>query len=113
MTKQIHTFAEKLSHYFCDESIEEVRGKNKILCEITDDEARAVQRLILDVINNTDSEALLEWLDVTICRYFQRHSWSKLQTPERTVMEAKYGIRCGLAVFRYRYPFIKCNKGHI
>lgn len=105
--------AKLMAYYFCDESIEEVRGKNKILCEITDDEARAVQRLILDVINNTDSEALLGWMDVIICRYFERHSWSKLQTPERTVMEAKYDIRCGLAVLHYRYPFIKYNKGHI
>lgn len=83
------------------------------MCEITDDEARAVQRLILDVINNTDSEALLEWMDVIICRYFERPSWSKLQTQERTVMEAKYDIRCGLAVLHYRYPFIKYNKGNI
>lgn len=83
-----------MAYYFCDESIEEVRGNKKLLCEITDDAARAVQRLILDVINNTDSEALLEWMDVIICRYFERHSWSKLQTPERTVMEAKYDIRC-------------------
>jgi hypothetical protein len=113
VTKQIHTFAEKRSHYFCDESIEEIRGKNKILCEITDDEARAVQRLILDVINNIDSEALLEWLYVIICCYFERHSWPKLQTPERTVMEAKYDIRCELAVLHYRYPFIKYNKGYI
>lgn len=87
--------------------------KKKILCEITDDEAIAVQRLILDVINNTDSEALLEWMDVIICRYFERHSWAKSQTPERTVMEAKYNIRCGLAVLHYPYPFIKYNKGHV
>ncbi|MFL4393358.1 hypothetical protein RJ729_00725 [Acinetobacter pittii] len=90
-----------------------MRGKKKILCEITDDEARAVQRLILDIINNTDSEALLEWMDVIICRHFEGYSWSKLQTPERTVMEAKYDIRCGLAVLHYRYPFIKYNKGNI
>lgn len=72
-----------------------------------------MQRLILDVINNTASEALLEWTDVIICRYFERDSWAKLQTPGRTVMEAKYDIRCGLAVLYYRYPFIKYNKGHI
>lgn len=84
--------AKLMVYYLCDESIEEVRGKNKILCEITDDEARAVQLLILDVINNIDSEALLEWMDVIIYRYFERHSWSKLQAPERTVMEAKYDM---------------------
>lgn len=83
------------------------------MCEITDDEARAVQRLILDVINNTDSEALPEWMDVIICRYFERHSWAKLQTQKSTVMEAKYDIRYGLAVLHYHYPFIKYNKGHI
>ncbi len=72
-----------------------------------------MQRLILDVINNTDSEALLEWMDVIICRYLEGYSWSKLQKLERTVMEAKYDIRCGLAVLHYRYPFIKYNKGNI
>ncbi|MDA3557716.1 hypothetical protein MKL42_09445 [Acinetobacter sp. AOR15_HL] len=81
--------AKLMAYYFCDESIEEVRGNKKLLCEITDDAARAA---ILDVINNTDSEALLKWMEVIMCRYFERHSWSKLQTPERTVMEVKYDI---------------------
>lgn len=83
--------------------------KTKIICEIDDNEARAVQRLVLDT--RGQSEVLDDWMDVIISRYFYSCSWSKLETSERTVMEAKYDIRCGLAVLHYRYPFIKYNKG--
>ncbi len=42
--------AKLMAYYFCDESIEKIRGKNKILCEITDDEARAVLSLSQSLI---------------------------------------------------------------
>lgn len=82
-------------------------------CDITDDEARAVQRLVLDVINGTDSEALLDWMQVIISRYFNDRSWAELETPDRIVMDAKYDVRCGLAVLHVRYPFIQYVKGTV
>ncbi|MFW1777583.1 hypothetical protein ACG9XQ_10765 [Acinetobacter baumannii] len=104
--------AKLIAYYLCDEEPPKTK-RNKVICQITDDEARAVQRLVLDVINGTDSEALLDWMEVIISRYFNNRSWSELETPDRTVMDAKYDVRCGLAVLHMRYPFIEYVKGRI
>ncbi len=40
----------------------------KTVCQIDDNEARAVQRLILDMQGK--SEVLDEWMDAIICRFF-------------------------------------------
>lgn len=103
-----------IAYYMCDENFEEKpKIDRNICCEITDDEARAVQRLILDVLNGTDSEALVDWINVLISRYFHNRSWSELQTHTRTVMDAKYDVRCGLAVLHVKYPFIEYVKGTV
>lgn len=42
--------------------------RGRIKCQINDNEARTVQRLILDMQNQ--SEILDDWMDAIICRYF-------------------------------------------
>ncbi|WP_151838008.1 MULTISPECIES: hypothetical protein [unclassified Acinetobacter] len=74
-------------------------------CLITDNEARAVQRLILDMQGT--SEVLDEWLDAVIDRYFYGNSWADMVTEHRTGMDAKYDVKCGLAALHARYSFIK------
>ncbi|MDC4815651.1 hypothetical protein NQ815_18235, partial [Acinetobacter baumannii] len=104
--------AKLIAYYLCDEELPKIK-RHKMSCDITDDEARAVQRLVLDVINGTDSEALLDWMQVIISRYFNDRSWAELETPDRTVMDAKYDVRCGLAALHVRYPFIQYVKGTV
>jgi hypothetical protein len=86
-----------------DSTIPKSRGKG-IACEITDNEARAVQRLILDM--QGQSEILDEWLDAVIDRYFYGNPISALVNESRTLMDAKFDIKCGLAAIHTRYPFI-------
>jgi len=74
-------------------------------CGITDNEARAVQRLILDM--QGQSEVLDEWLDAVIDRYFYGNSWAEMVNDERTGVDAKFDVKCGLAAMHVRYPFIK------
>lgn len=74
-------------------------------CEITDNEARAVQRLILDM--QGQSEVLDEWLDAVIDRYFYGNSWAGMVNDDRTGVDAKFDVKCGLAAMHVRYPFIK------
>ncbi|WP_180102184.1 hypothetical protein [Acinetobacter sp. YH12126] len=83
-------------------------SRTKITCQIDDNEARAVQRLILDM--QGQSEVLDEWLDAIICRYFYGNSWSAMANEERTQMDARMDVKCGLAALHVRYQFIIYNK---
>ncbi|MCY6411216.1 hypothetical protein QTA56_03560 [Acinetobacter sp. VNH17] len=105
--------AKLIAYYLCDTQELQQTAHHKVSCQITDDEARAVQRLVLDIINGTDSEATLEWMDTIIGRYFHDRSWAELETPDRTVMDAKYDVRCGLAALHVRYSFIRYVKGTV
>ncbi|MCL6236952.1 hypothetical protein M5F66_01110 [Acinetobacter sp. ANC 5033] len=83
-------------------------SRTKITCQIDDNEARAVQRLILDM--QGQSEVLDEWLDAIICRYFYGNSWSAMVSENRTGVDAKFDVRCGLAALHSRYGFIEFKK---
>jgi hypothetical protein len=74
-------------------------------CQIDDNEARAVQRLILDM--RGQSEVMDEWMDAIICRYFYGNSWSQMCNENRTGVDAKFDVKCGLAALHCRYGFIK------
>ena len=78
--------------------------RTKITCQIDDNEARAVQRLILDM--QGQSEVLDEWLDAIICRYFYGNSWSEMVTEERSQIDSRMDVKCGLAALHVRYGFI-------
>ena len=75
------------------------------VCEITDNEARAVQRLVLDMQGK--SEILDDWLFAIIERYFYFNSWSEMRTSYRTEHDAKQDVKCGLAALHVRYGFIR------
>ena len=88
--------------------------KNKHCCEISDNEARAVQRLILDMQGT--SEVLDDWLDAVVDRYFYGNSWPNMvikigridrPTVIRSEMDARSDVKCGLAAIHSRYLFIK------
>lgn len=78
--------------------------RTRIVCQIDDNEARAVQRLILDMQGH--SQIMDEWMDALICRYFYGNSWSQMRTDSRTEMDAKYDVKCGLAALHSRCIFI-------
>lgn len=78
--------------------------KSKISCEIDDNEARAVQRLILDM--QGQSEILDDWMDAIIGRYFYGNSWSEMVRENRTQADSRMDVKCGLAALHSRYGFI-------
>ena len=78
--------------------------KTKMTCEIDDNEARAVQRLVLDL--QGQSEVLDDWMDAIISRYFYSCSWSEMVTDERSQLDARMDVKCGLAALHSRYGFI-------
>jgi hypothetical protein len=79
--------------------------KTNVACQINDNEARAVQRLILDL--QGQSEIMDDWIDAIIDRYFYGNSWSRMRNENRTEHDAKQDVKCGLAVLHTRYNFIK------
>lgn len=92
-----------IADYMVSEDIPKV-SKKGCTCDITDNEARAVQRLILDMQGK--SNVLDEWLDAVIDRYFYGNPISALVSESRTLMDAKFDIKCGLAAIHAKYPFI-------
>ena len=92
--------------------------KNRVDCEITDNEARAVQHLILDL--KGQSEILDDWMDAIIDRYFYGKSWPQMVRYESrenkdgiiekvkiySEWDARFDVKCGLAAMHVRYPFI-------
>ena len=98
-----------------------------VVCQISDNEARAVQRLILDM--QGQSEIMDEWMDAIICRYFYGNSWSQFivwrpirdkggmvvrnENGEPKMIkvysenDARADVKCGLAALHCRYRFIE------
>lgn len=103
--QQIKGKEQIIADWLCasDETTLKGRGKG-ISCEITDNEARAVQRLILDM--QGQSHILDEWLDAVIDRYFYGNPISALVNQSRTLMDAKFDLKMGLAAIHAKYPFI-------
>lgn len=79
--------------------------RSSVVCRISDNEARAVQRLILDVQGTTD--ILDDWMAAIIQRYFYGNSWSMMVTEDRNKHNAEQDVKCGLAALHCRYNFIK------
>lgn len=79
-----------------------------IVCEIDDNEARAVQRLIIDM--QGQSEILDDWMDAIIDRYFYGNSWSKMVRENRSQVDSRMDVKCGLAALHSRYGFIRYKK---
>lgn len=89
------------------------------ICEITDNEARAVQRLVLDLYGQSD--VMDGWLDAIIGRYFYFNSWPEMVVRSGSVekpitvyseWDARFDTKCGLAVLHARYGFIEFNPKH-
>jgi hypothetical protein len=79
--------------------------KNKnLVCQIDDNEARAVQRLVLDMYGK--SEVLDDWMDAVIDRYFYFNSWSEMVNECRGQRGAEDDVKCGVAALHCRYGFI-------
>lgn len=105
-----------IASYFCGEIEPGINlKKSQVTCQITDNEARAVQRLILDMKGN--SQVLDEWLSAIIKRYFYNNSWSEMVVTYMNAVgdlvvtysqnDARADVKCGLAALHSRYSFIK------
>lgn len=102
--QQIKGKEQIIADWISSDGVTTVKRKG-ITCDITDNEARAVQRLILDMQGK--SHVLDGWLDAVIDRYFYGSPISALVNESRTLMDAKFDLKMGLAAIHARYPFIE------
>lgn len=96
--------AQVLVDYICGDINLPKPRRGRIKCQINDNEARAVQRLVLDMQNQ--SEILDDWMDAIIDRYFYGNSWSQMIRESRTLADARLDVKCGLAALHAKYNFV-------
>lgn len=98
--------AQIIANYLAGDEDKPKLQRSNITCLINDNEARAVQRLILDMQGK--SPVLDEWLDVVIARHFYCNSFAKIADEQhKTLMEVKFDNKAGLAAIYARNLFIK------
>ncbi|WP_267530431.1 hypothetical protein [Acinetobacter oleivorans] len=73
---------EIIANYFVSESDSFRKTKSKNQCQIDDNEARAVQRLVLDLMGQ--SEVMDEWMGAIIDSYFYGQSWPEMVREDRS-----------------------------
>lgn len=113
------TEQEIIANYFSDNNEDSLTlNRPKQPCCISDNEARAVQKLILDMQGMSD--VMDGWLRVIMSRYFYNKSWAEFvvrrivrdedgnrkEVVIYTQMDARFDVKCGLAALHVRYPFI-------
>ena len=98
-----------IAQYMGDDSIRERVQRKGIVCQITDNEARAVQRMILD-IRAMDSDILQDWMNVLWTHYVMGSSLRDVATIyETSLLQVRQDIKCGLAFICGRYPNLQAD----
>ncbi|EXB48664.1 hypothetical protein J522_0239 [Acinetobacter baumannii 146457] len=100
---------ELFAQYMSDESFKEPSYHKGVTCQITDNEARAFQRIILD-LRQHESEVLQEWLDVLWCVCVNNTKLRKAaEIFETSTIQIRQDMKCGLAFIAGRYPNLKSD----
>lgn len=77
-----------------------------VRCEITDDEARAVQKILLDA-QGIGNEFVNQWMRVLISRYLYNNSWNEMADQMGESSRAlRTDAACGLAFLKGRNSFL-------
>lgn len=95
---------ELIALYLKDNSVKERVQRRGTVCEISDNEARAVQRMLLD-IQAMNNEILMDWLNVLWEHYVMNKSLREVAlTLDSSLLQVRQDIKCGLAFIAGRYP---------
>ncbi|EXF56755.1 hypothetical protein J502_2160 [Acinetobacter sp. 1294596] len=98
-----------IAKYMNDESFREPVVRRGVTCQITDNEARAFQRIILD-IRQIESEPLQEWMGVIGEVYIENRRLREVATLfDTSTIQIRQDMKCALAFIEGRYPNLKSN----
>lgn len=100
---------ELLIQYMNDEKFIEPSIYKGISCQISDNEARAFQRIILD-LRQHESDVLQNWLDVIWCVCVDDKKLRQAAVIFGTsTIQIRQDMKCGLAFISGRYPNLKTD----
>ncbi|MDC5420737.1 hypothetical protein OHW95_16465 [Acinetobacter baumannii] len=101
-----------MAMYMSDENLKDrlcIRRKGTC-CELNDNEARAIHRLILD-LQSIDDEVLQEWIGAIWWHYVMGESIRDIAKSNDTYgSQIQQDIKCGLAFIKSRYPHFRIEK---
>ncbi len=96
-----------IAQYMNDENFREPKLRRGVVCQISDNEARAFQRIILD-IRQIDSDPLQDWIDAVwqVC-VENRRLREVAEMYETSTIQIRQDMKCALAFISGRYPNLK------
>ena len=101
-----------IAMYMSDENLKNrlcIRRKGTC-CQLNDNEARAIHRLILD-LQSIDDEVLQEWIGAIWWHYVMGESIRDIAKSSDTYgSQIQQDIKCGLAFIKSRYPHFQIEK---
>ena len=102
-------YEDMVAKYMNDEGFKEPTFNKGISCKISDNEARAFQRIVLD-LRQHESEVLQAWLNVIWYVYVNdkklREAALRFDT---STIQIRQDMKCGLAFICGRYPNLKAD----
>lgn len=100
---------ELIAQYMSDENFYEPTLKKGITCQISDNEARAFQRIVLD-IRQIDSEPLQDWMDALWQICVENKKLREVAEMYATsTIQIRQDMKCALAFISGRYPNLKSD----
>ena len=92
-----------------DENFKEPQLRRGVVCNISDNEARAFQRIILD-IRQIESESLQDWVDAVWQIFVENRKLREVaQMYETSTIQIRQDMKCALAFISGRYPNLKSD----
>lgn len=96
-----------IAQYLRDENFKEPQLRRGAVCNISDNEARAFQRIILD-IRQIESESLQDWVDAVWQIFVENRKLREVaQMYETSTIQIRQDMKCALAFISGRYPNLK------
>lgn len=101
-----------MAMYMSDETLKDrlCTRRKGTCCQLNDNEARAIHRLILD-LQSIDDEVLQEWIGAIWWHYVMGESIRDIAKSNDTYgSQIQQDIKCGLAFIKSRYPYFQIEK---
>lgn len=101
-----------MAMYMSDETLKDRLSTRRkgTCCQLNDNEARAIHRLILD-LQSIDDEVLQEWIGAIWWHYVMGESIRDIAKSNETYgSQIQQDIKCGLAFIKSRYPHFHIEK---
>jgi len=96
-----------IAQYLSDENFKEPQLRRGVACQISDNEARAFQRIILD-IRQIESEPLQDWVDAVWQIFVENRKLREVaEMYETSTIQIRQDMKCALAFISGRYPNLK------